>query len=261
MPSAVPEERRGYAGTVGTERLPSSPFAKIPDVPPQMYVRGPQYHEFDQWGMFAGKSPEYVRSIQEDMVAAGLIMKKEARTHWGIWTTQEASLMHDIMDEANGRGVDWQVVLRGYRRAEKKLLEEGPTGFTPQPYMAPDYASLVQATKGTFRQQLGRDPEPYEMQLLISNLQAGYREEYDQQTAADTAYARAQFKAERTGENTRVKGSFTDVDPNARMAEAFEKVYGPEVRRNASIEETQNNSGAMLSNILGLDAMMGGGGI
>jgi len=72
----------------------------------------PSYFESDEYRRFVGRSPEYVGSVQDALVAAGFVSNDSIRTY-GTWGKPETSAMKVIMATANRSGMTWREVLSG----------------------------------------------------------------------------------------------------------------------------------------------------
>lgn len=217
-------------------------------------TRTPLYFEQDNWRLFAGKSPEYVASLQDQMRRAGLLRKGQAAL--GFWDEATASAMFQLMTEANAQGIEWDVALRAREEAWQNMSPEdlaaaaGRGPFVAPAYLAPDYDTLAQSVKQTFRQALGRDPKDYEMALLADRMNRDYRAQYSVEVAA----ARSEYDAANRAlvyEEPQSAGSFQKVDPLASLVETFEKRYAGEI----ALEEDQSES---LFNVRSLTSSLGG---
>lgn len=79
----------------------------------------PRYFDDQEWNLFAGLSPERIRSVQIQMVNAGFLDPEDMQLGLGRWAQGEAGAMADIMAIANGNGMSWQQVLAsGLQSAE-----------------------------------------------------------------------------------------------------------------------------------------------
>jgi hypothetical protein len=158
--------------------------------------------------------------------------------------------------------------------------------FTPS-----DPAVIAQEVKATFRQRLGREPRPEELNVMSAHLgvfeQLAFEAESqvlaNQFEAQEQAMAREDAFANRPGprvedidphqspEVARVAPpvgpggepfvtlppSPAAVDPVARFLEEFDRRYGPEVARNRAVAETANQYGNVMQSLLTMQALVG----
>ena len=218
----------------------------------------PRYFEGDEWNL-AGLPPEEVIEWQRRLVAAGLI--EEDQYHPGVWTDIDASALRIALGAANASGanVDDQLVDMASNlplsvveaRRQKELARQ----FVAPPYLEPDYASLAQAVKGTFRQNLRREPSESEMAELTRVMSGFYRQDYESEIAA----LRSAFDAEQQGLATGqavTPCASTDVDPAAMFRQFFDQRFGPEaefiqeqtdtLRSTANVFESLRNMGNLI---------------
>jgi hypothetical protein len=217
-----------------------------------------RYFEYDQW-RFASRSPEYIVALQNQMVAAGLVDARDIIP--GLWTDPDADAMKVLMIEATAARTTWENAL-GARIASgagaAQARGAGRTFVTPT-YMAPDYATLSQAVKGTFAQLVGREPKDYELSLLADQLAADSRAEYE----AVVAGQRAEFRAGAGGDDLvgdRIVGGATvqAVDPMARLQEAIQNRFGAEIAAEEAEQDYTANTRLMAQNLAGLSGVIGG---
>lgn len=222
-------------------------------------TRKPLYYEYDNWWYFATKSPEYIAGIQDRMRRAGLLRKGQASIGW--WDEASANAMFQLMTEANSKGVEWEAALDAREEAWKNMSPEdlaaaaGRGPFVAPAYMAPDYDTLAQAVKQTFRQTLGRDPKDYEMALLADKMSRDYRAQY----SAEVAAARSEYDAANRAivyEEPQSGGTVRSVDPMASLAEFFEKRYAGEIELEQDQSESLFNVRALTSSLAGLEGMI-----
>lgn len=231
-------------------------YQEIPDE-----FRPPQYRYFDEVSSFAGKSVEYTRQVQQQLIDAGLLSNRDVVP--GYWGEDSEAAMKMAMDDANGTGSTWMEVLARRSEAmanltpEQLALRAGRVPFTSPAYLEPDYATLAQAVRRTFSQTLGRDPEDYELALLADQMSTDFRKQY----GAELGAARAEYDAGNRAivEGTEQEsGTFQAVDSMARFQESMLTKYGTEIERREDIGELQQNTARMMRNLGGLESMVGG---
>lgn len=180
---------------------------------------GGAYHEGDDLEILASMNTERLARLQDALVANGLVREVvpgriDENTRKGLST---------LMALGNRQSVTWQSVLEGITRSGGLAgAEEAADKFDPAPYIKPDYASISQSVKQTFRDELGRDPDESEMEEMASFLGGMTRQQYER----DVELSRMEWERENgmTPEDAGpVEG--TAIDPMARFQEQFEKVY------------------------------------
>lgn len=213
--------------------------------------QSPQYFEGDEYQMFVGMSPEQIAAIQTELLRAGIVDAEDFRP--GVWDPDTADAMKDVLEHANFSGLSWDealVELAANPRAEE---DGGGAGGRRgrRGYMAPDYATLAQAAKSAIRQNLGREPEDWEVKLLADELGGGFQQQLSMQQQVD------QYEQQPAGEGEGPGQTFTDVDPKARFAERFEELYRPELEAEQREEDASTNTQLLMRSITGMDRTVG----
>jgi hypothetical protein len=215
-PTAAPEQREvigGYRGPRAETRYPD--HLSRPGSP--AYTQPRTYYAGDARPILREELTleDRVR-LQQEMVALGLITGDPV---YGELDDGTVRAFDHVLSMANAKGEDWRSTLG--RIATEGLNTEGSAagGFTPEPYLAPDYATLSQRIKQTFRDQLGRDPDGYELQQLAGELSG-----YDA-----LAHEREQEYAQLAATGGGSMEGATSVDPLARFNERFESLYAGEL--------------------------------
>jgi hypothetical protein len=218
----------------------------------------PLYYEFDAWRLFAGKSPEYIAEVKAALIEAGIIDEAEAGP-MGHWRIEDSRNMYNILAEANASGKPWTTIVEEYAAApdvDKAKAWRAANPFIAPVFKAPDYASLSQAVRGAFAQQIGRDPKDYELALLADQMRA----DFNAQHGATVSAARAQYEATARAADTgapQSAGTVQDVDPMARLSETVLSKYGPEIERVEGVQENQLNVGLLMRSLTGMDNLVG----
>ncbi len=181
----------------------------------------PVYYEGSEADTLRKMNTEQLARFQDALVANGLVREVIP----GRLDDSTLQGMSSLMSVANRQAVRWEEVLDGIVRAgglsgATKTAEE----FEPRPYLKPDYASLAQEVKATFRQRLGRDPDEYEMQQLTGELTGFHALEHEYANEFD----RIQHDQAATP-GVQAGGTVGRVDPAARFAELFESKYANEL--------------------------------
>lgn len=217
------------------------------------------YRDGEQFSLFAVLSPESKASLQEDMVAAGLM--GEGTYSNGVWDLQSARAAENLLAMSNGNGVTWDQMLRLLKRNPTGGAGSAGSGVTTRPfvtptYLAPDYAELAQSVKRQFRRDLRRDPSDAEVALLAEELGRQHRAAFDVQVQAARQDHDAGNRALTTQAEQRGGPDLTGVNEVARFEERFEELFGPEIDRNQRISETRDNFSLLMQSITGGDRLV-----
>lgn len=227
----------------------------------------PSYLPMDQFSGFATKDPGYINTVQQGLVAAGLMDEDDYMD--GVWTQDAAKAMEDAMIEANytGGSKSWVDIVqqRAKSNAGKQRQRSGGGGgggggrranplagrtLVLPPYEEPNIDILNTQVRDLMSQRLGRDPTGWELTLLADSLSEGYKAQYD----AEVKTAKANFEAGnrailqsvRTGKPVTVTAEKAErVDPLAHLQGRFEERYAPEM----ALNESRENSRETMSNV------------
>ena len=209
-----------------TERR--SPGSGTFDPPPS----GPIYYEGDEQSILRGLTTEDRVRLQEQMVAIGRL----TNPLYGEADGRTLNSFKEILAMANLEGEEWRTTLGRVATDPRLQGQDGDEPqFDPKPYLAPDYATLAQEVKSTFRQRLGREPDQAEMAELVGELQGWNKGAYD----AEVQYGQSQFD-----DDDGIPGveeppqELSNVDPVSRFQELFDERYSGEldiVERKAAV--------------------------
>ena len=212
------------------------------------------FYQIGDNNTFVDLEPQEIRNIQADLVNAGLLGKKAGREFRpGFWNPDaDGEAMKDIMTLANIMGVGkaengWKQALRNY------INNPLPSYTNIQPYLPPNYDSISQDVKGLFRQRLGRDPKPYEVQLLYDaydseakKMWSTQSKEYDLPDATPVTldlYA-TEFDPsvyEDIGEQ---------IDPGAEMLSTFDNITRKEQEAVQAGQDIQDSRNRIINSII-----------
>jgi hypothetical protein len=128
--------------------------------------------------------------------------------------------------------------------------------FPTPTYLAPDYATLAQRVKQTFRQNLGREPTESELAGLADELSSYHRQAFEAEVEqAQQDWQSRQFAMEgginqhpfASGfDTTPEPGQVEAVDPLARFNERFDEAYQPDI----DMQEREQQSGVSMANLM-----------
>lgn len=185
----------------------------------QVVGQAPQpYFAGDEYVMLRMMTTEDRVRLQQQLVAVGLTSK----VLYGELDDATIKGFRSLLGMANRQGEDWRATLG--RVATNPDLQQGADEFEPTPYLQPDYATLAQRVKDTFRQQLGRDPDSYEMQQLTAELSGFDALAHErEQELNQLAFTQQQTPGVQGG------GTVEAVDPMSRFQELFERNYKHEL--------------------------------
>lgn len=233
------------------------PFGRagfVPDVETGVPVGG-IYASGDEARLFVTKSPEYISYIQGLMIQ-GNILTREDIARDGSWGMAEEAAIAPHLFAADRRGKSIRQWL--LEVAADPLPPEQPVGFVQPVYDQPDMATFSQTVKASFRTQLGREPEPYEMGDLITQMETDHFADFQSQVDAARMEFNARQEAVETG-TEQTTGRVQGVDPFARMKEAFDKKFGPERERQEDVQEHGANVALLFNTLAGLERQVEGG--
>lgn len=210
---------------------------------------GYTYYEGNQYDILKALNTEDRVRLQQQLAAIGLATNPV----YGEIDDATVNGMSKLLAMSNRAGTTWEATLN--RIATNPAMQDqlGGAGGAGQPefdvptYLAPDYASLAQDVKATFRQRLGRDPDQGEMAQLIGELEGWHKGAFD----AEVGAARQDFD-NRLAEGEQAGGTVRQVDPMSRFQEMFDRTYANELDfvedKEAAVESreiTQQTTGTL----------------
>jgi len=190
------------------------------------------YYEGESFEVLRRMNTEDLARFQDTIVAQGVVREIIP----GYVDDRTIGGMEKLMALGNRRGASWESVRNEIVRIGGMPGQNGDEPqFDPKPYLAPDYATLAQEVKSTFRQRLGREPDQAEMAELVGELQGWNKGAYD----AEVQYGQSQFD-----DDDGIPGveeppqELSNVDPVSRFQELFDERYSGEldiVERKAAV--------------------------
>ena len=182
------------------------------------------YTARDVQDIWASLPLEYRTRLQDTMVAVGLTN----RVMPGEFDDGTLAGLERLLSLSNRSGTNWRATLGRLESMKDRGLLDQPGAqeqvYDPQPYLAPDYATMAQQVKGVFRSELGRDPDEYEMRKLTAEISGFDALAYER----EEELRRMQFDSATTP-GTQEAGTVTGVDPMSRFRERFESLYSSEL--------------------------------
>lgn len=212
-------------------------FDADPGSYPDHLIRGPErqpYFEGDEFAILKSLNTEERVRLQQQMAAIGVA----PNPLYGELDDTTLNGMKKLLGMANRDGKTWEETLRAV--ATNPALQQGAGQFEPSPHIQPDYATLAQDVKRTFRQRLGRDPEEYEMQQLTGELTGFYAVANEAQTELERIR-----HTQGSTPGVQAGGTVTNIDPTARFMESFEARYANELDFVEDKKEAQETEGFM----------------
>ena len=174
--------------------------------------------------------------------------------------------MEQVLTLANRDGTTWEHALSKmvYARAEMQRkadsLEEDDPGYVPytyEVYREPDWEGLAQRAKDTIRQELGREPNTWEVELLKDYMGELDREAFDADQAAGKAYHDAYGRAQDTRE-IQTPGSVPGVDVEGRFNAFFDEQFGNELDRKQRVETVHDKTASLMQGFDNAASIVGG---
>jgi len=144
------------------------------------------YYVFGDQNAPEALTPEEIRTIQANLINAGLLGSKVNRPFRpGVWGQYDREAMKLLMELANENGEGkaekgWETLLQVY--LDNPIQE--PTKI--QSYLPPDYKSISNSVNNLFESELGRKPKPYELRLLADTYSVNAKKAYEQDVALNT---------------------------------------------------------------------------
>lgn len=209
------------AGNVVPYAPRKTPIAGTEEVFFQYRASSPNSTLFDM-------SPVAILGLQRQMIDAGLLDKVT-----GYADIQTQNAMANVMGQANVRGTNWREALTDLVGMNQAITNDAaknggfggvratPT-FTYDPYLPPDYDTIVTNVEQLFREHLGRAPEDYELTILADKMSALHRADYDAQYQGALQKFESQDFVNRQAlltENQLAEGQVEGGNPDAVMGD------------------------------------------
>jgi hypothetical protein len=241
-------------------------FINVPGLPmqrPGELWYGPNYVVGDEVRLFAGKDPAYVAEVEDLLIQGGYLDASDRAFPGTMPGAAFYRAVNILMGDANLNAIHWEDQLKDRVDAlsslslEERAIRMGRQPFVTPTYVAPDYNELTATVRAALGASLGRRPKDWELALLADRLRADHRSSYEVDVAAARAEYNAGNRALVLGETDQGGGTVTDVNPAARLGEAIERMYAPEIERNELAADTQANVSQLLRSLSGLESYVG----
>lgn len=217
------------------------------------------------WG-----SPEKVGRLQHRLVNAGFL---SSDFKFGFYDETTEKAYRDLLTFSTKNGVSMLEGLVEAHKARKWAAENGvpweqiggaadggSSALKPPKYQAPDKATVREFIRAQFKEELGRDPEPGELQRYASQYLADDRQGFQAQVDAampdepvvpDNVFDDAPSLMDgESGDPAAVEDTGPQIDPQARFAESFNNKYRVEREFKERQAENAEQTG-LLAGILG----------
>ena len=219
------------------------------------------YFATDALDLIAGKSPDVIADVQADLVNIGLLSPGQFVP--GVWQQRDAVAFTKVLELQNSLGVPAGKKATSWEEAMDVLLNTTlPSYEQERVYLAPDYSKVAKSINTLFANELGREPEQYELQLLANQYNADTRAKFTQEEELRAIGAEPEMV---TGEEllqgtygnhaiTEVQAKIkeeglTAIDPSARLYDTFRNITQKERERLGRSADIQKSNQLILGSI------------
>ncbi len=241
----------------GAEALPGI----IGGLPSSYTPRNPAdtdfYREGDEYNIFANLPVEDLYALQARLIQGGLLARGGFTP--GDFDSATASAMRLVLGRQNRIGVKigekataWNEALLLYQN------EPLPSGEEVSVYLPPDYAETATRIRNLFTQDLGRQPQPYELTLLAEQFMQDTQLRSQQSAELQELALGPSVEELESGNvgNKDIQGvvaqtGLQEISPTGRLYENFNNLVQREKDRLQANDDIQNTGRLMLGTILG----------
>jgi hypothetical protein len=203
------------------------------------------YFAGQEMALLQGMPTEQLVRLQNQMVALGMTSKVIP----GEFDRGTIGGFEQLLAMANTRRERWQETLQ---RASTTAATTDMGPAKVDVYRPPDYATLAETIKATFKSKLRRDPTDAEMALMGDELSTTYRQQFDASIDA------ADMLDDNVGAGRVVEGP-AQVDPAARFQQEFDSRYSGELQVVDNVDERQQQNAVAGSVLDSFGSLIGGG--
>lgn len=278
-------EQAPYAGGVAPPRAPAR--TSQTHFVPQSSTHG--YRDGDELNLFRFKSPEYVATVQNQLVNAGVLMPWEFRA--GEWDQKTQASMYSVMAFANQTGQPWQSsvtrlaasvpeetrdALEKYRQSKlgggepekRKKPKFFNDTFQSDVYKVPNRKVVKDAVSQALSQALGSGfVTPERIEQYSQAFMADWRSKYEQEESIrkrafsiEEGSRKAQYDTaydnEEVADPTKARSAaeaddmtVTDIDPVANMEASIRDRFSKAISGREQLD-TERQGGNNLSSII-----------
>lgn len=247
-------------GNVGGDRTPAEIGSIWPEwaqrvgvgLPTTVDNGVPVYFVGDEFAQLAGLPLEQRVLLQEQLVALGFASNI---IPGDPGDPESLAGMKALLSLSNANGERYSETIARLTKLQEagvwKAEGASAADFDPRPYLKPDYDTISQKVKQTFRESLGRDPDLYELQQLAGELTGFHELEYE----AATEFEQLQHESSITA-GSQPAGIVERQDPAASFAELFERKYKHELDFVEDKAQAQVSRATVESGVNTLDSMI-----
>ena len=268
--------RRGGRGAVGGKSIVDGDVVEETARPRY----GTDDIALDEGGrLWADRPLEVIIGMQADMVEAGYLQAGGFTV--GMWDRSTREARFALLDDANNNLQSWHDTL------QNRMAAPRDDQFVPEPFLAPDPASIASDVRNMFINNLGRLPTDIEMAELADELELNHRLDYEAQQAdaramAETFQDESVMAIRQAAESVDIPQTFgrqtreekagisdivvpdvdvaipdqQDVDPRSRLEQSFFNKYGPLIEYRRERSDAVEAKSNLMQSILNLDALM-----
>ena len=243
----------GFGGTSSPALIGGLPS----DVVPQNPTDTDFYYKDDEYRIFGNLPTEDLYKLQARLIQGGLLARGAFTP--GDFDTATATAMRLVLGRQNRIGVKigekstaWNEALLLYQN------EPLPSGEEVSVYLPPDYAETATRIRNLFTQDLGRQPQPYELTLLAEQFMQDTQLRSQQSAELQELALGPSVQELESGNvgNKDIQGvvaqtGLQEISPTGRLYENFNNLVQREKDRLQANDDIQNTGRLMLGTILG----------
>ncbi len=222
------------------------------------------YRVSDFYNLLRNMGETQLVMFEEAAITAGLIDPDTRVSGVNYIPGQKAahvqSALRAVLGFANAERVPWEIQLQnmvasGEAEANKPKIRDP---FQRRAYLQPDLATLDQSSKSAIRQELGREPNAWELRMLADYQRRQHGEQFQAEEQARhqeyLAFGRATEDEDKPDFET-APGTVQNVDYQARFNQFFEGKFGDELDRRKRTQKVADSTGSLMQ---GLNTAMRG---
>ena len=243
----------GFGGTPAPQLIGGLPSDFVPQNPTDTDF----YFKKDEYRIFGNLPTEDLYKLQARLIQGGLLARGGFTP--GDFDEPTAAAMRLVLGRQNRIGVKigdkstaWNEALLLYQN------EPLPSGEEVSVYLPPDYAETATRIRNLFTQDLGRQPQPYELTLLAEQFMQDTQLRSQQSAELQELALGPSVQELESGNvgNKDIQGVVTqtglqEISPTGRLYENFNNLVQREKDRLQANDDIQNTGRLMLGTILG----------
>tara|TARA_R100001086_G_scaffold202234_1_gene118367 strand:+ start:700 stop:1680 length:981 start_codon:yes stop_codon:yes gene_type:complete len=243
----------GFGGTSSPALIGGLPSDYVPQNPTDTDF----YYKDDEYRIFGNLPTEDLYKLQARLIQGGLLARGAFTP--GDFDSATATAMRLVLGRQNRIGVKigekstaWNEALLLYQN------EPLPSGEEVSVYLPPDYAETATRIRNLFTQDLGRQPQPYELTLLAEQFMQDTQLRSQQSAELQELALGPSVQELESGNvgNKDIQGvvaqtGLQEISPTGRLYENFNNLVQREKDRLQANDDIQNTGRLMLGTILG----------